>query len=154
MAHLIDVLQTNVIYNETIYKCNTMVVSINSFVKVSIKYILTFFGLLILNILSIIGLARNAKSSIAINMKKNTLFRKRLYVRFSVATAISNLFYCLIHIVNIGFIISGFFPDNKSGFIVHYIIFVNTFSTVICPIVYMILFKNVRIFFCFLLNKS
>ena len=99
--------------------------------------------------MSVICLVKYAKPELPINMEKNILSRKKFFARFSMATSISNLCYCIIHLANLVMVISGYCYPNCKDFLLYYLIFINGFSTVINPIVYMIWFKNVRKFFLF-----
>ena len=148
--HIKDIIKGDlIIYNETTYTCKPINLSITALVNIIISGILPVLCVIILNVISVVILVRHAKSKIAKNMKKNTLSRKRLSIRFSVATAISISFYCAIHVINLIFIIFGLYFHNRTEFIMYYLIFVNGFMTLINPIVYMILFKNVRKFLFF-----
>jgi len=146
-----DILQNAVmIYNETNYKCSSAVFTIYSFIISLIMNLMTLLSLIILNVLSVISLVRSVNSKIA----KNILSRKKLSVRYTAATAISIFCYSFVHMINIAFTISGFFENITSDFIMYYITFLNAFSTVIHPIVYVILFKNVRQFLLLFIKKS
>ena len=146
----IDIFNNVFLNNQTFFNCQYNVSKPHSIFNCIMLYLVPFLFLLFLNVISTVTLYRTIKRKVS-NQLNEKSSRHRMFLRFSLANAMSSTFYAAFSLFFVVFII---FVNNFSGNILkiykYYISYINSFLSIFNPIVYMILFKNFQKFvFCF-----